>query len=145
VEPFGPMFAADIRKRRVAHMRGYPQWRWHLDEAFVKVNGKLCYLWRAVDHEGEVLEAVVTATVRWHSAVGDTQAGSGGRLWRLAGIHRTRLRGVRSDARRGRRICLDRRGARARALKGASGGRRRRAATTSTGLGAAASTKSPRA
>ena len=57
---FGPMFAAEIRKRRVAHMRGYPQWRWHLDEAFVKVNGKLCYLWRAVDHEGEVLEAVVT-------------------------------------------------------------------------------------
>ena len=58
---FGPMFAAEIRKRRAAHMRGFPQWRWHLDEAFVKVNGKLCYLWRAVDHEGEVLEAVVTA------------------------------------------------------------------------------------
>jgi DDE domain len=58
---FGPMFAAEIRKKRVARMRGYPQWRWHLDEAFVKVNGKLCYLWRAVDHEGEVLEAVVTA------------------------------------------------------------------------------------
>jgi len=51
---FGPMFAAEIRKRRVAHMRGYPQW-------FVKVNGKLCFFWRAVDHEGEVLEAVVTA------------------------------------------------------------------------------------
>jgi putative transposase len=32
-----------------------------LDEVFVKINGKLCYLWRAVDHEGEVLEAVVTA------------------------------------------------------------------------------------
>jgi putative transposase len=57
---FGPMFAAEIRKRRVAHMRGYPQWRWHLDEVFVKVNGKLCYLWRAVDHEGAVLEAVAT-------------------------------------------------------------------------------------
>jgi putative transposase len=57
---FGPMFAAEIRKRRAAHMRGYPQWRWHLDEAFVKINGKLCYLWRAVDQEGEVLEAVVT-------------------------------------------------------------------------------------
>jgi putative transposase len=28
---------------------------------FVKINGKLCYLWRAVDHEGEVLETVVTA------------------------------------------------------------------------------------
>src|SRR5271166_144340 len=58
---FGPMFAAEIRKKRVAHMRFYPQWRWHLDEAFVKVNGKLCYLWRAVDHEGEVLESGVTA------------------------------------------------------------------------------------
>jgi putative transposase len=58
---FGPMFAAEIRKRRVAHMGGYPQWRWHLDEVFVKVNGKLRYLWRAVDHEGEVLEVVVTA------------------------------------------------------------------------------------
>jgi putative transposase len=39
----------------------YPQWRWHLDEVFVKINGKLRYLWRAVDHEGEVLETVVTA------------------------------------------------------------------------------------
>jgi len=54
---FGPMFAAEIRKKRIARMRGY----WHLDEVFVKVNGKLCYLWRAVDHEGEVLEAVATA------------------------------------------------------------------------------------
>src|SRR5271156_5066529 len=58
---FGPMFAAEIRKRRVAHMRADPQWRWHLDEVFVKINGELCYLWRAVDHEGEVFEAVVTA------------------------------------------------------------------------------------
>ena len=58
---FGPMFAAEIRKRRVAQMRSYPQWRWHLDEVFVKINGKLCYLWHAVDREGDVLEAVVTA------------------------------------------------------------------------------------
>jgi putative transposase len=58
---FGPIFAAEIQKKRVAQMRGYPQWRWHLDEVFVKVNGKVCYLWRAVDHEGEVLDAVVTS------------------------------------------------------------------------------------
>ena len=44
-----------------ASSRRFPQWRWHLDEVFVKINGKLCYLWRAVDHEGEVLETVVTA------------------------------------------------------------------------------------
>jgi putative transposase len=41
-------------------MRGYPQWRWHLDEVFVKINGEHHYLWRAVDHEGEVLESYVT-------------------------------------------------------------------------------------
>src|SRR5208337_3306335 len=54
------MFAGEVRKRRVANMRRFPQWRWHLDEVFVKINGKLCYLRRAVDHEG-VLETVVTA------------------------------------------------------------------------------------
>src|SRR5471032_2910755 len=57
---FGPMFAAEIRKKRLASVHGYIKWRWHLDEVFVKINGKLRYLWRAVDHEGEVLETVVT-------------------------------------------------------------------------------------
>jgi putative transposase len=42
-------------------MRGFTKWRWHLDEVVVKINDKLCYLWRAVDHEGEVLETVVPA------------------------------------------------------------------------------------
>jgi putative transposase len=40
-------------------MRRVKQWRWHLDEVFVKVRGEMHYLWRAVDHEGEVLEAYV--------------------------------------------------------------------------------------
>ena len=56
---FGPMFAAEIRKRRVHH-RSYSSWRWHLDEVFVKINGVTHYLWRAVDHEGEVLEVFAT-------------------------------------------------------------------------------------
>ena len=57
---FGPMFAADIRRQRVSRMRGLRHWRWHLDEVFVKINGERHYLWRAVDHEGEVLESYVT-------------------------------------------------------------------------------------
>jgi putative transposase len=57
---FGPIFAAEIRKRQIVQMRAYPQWRWRLDEVFVRINGKLCYLWRAVDHEGDVPEAVIT-------------------------------------------------------------------------------------
>lgn len=58
---FGPMFAAEIRKRRISRMKS-SCWRWHLDEVFVKINGERHYLWRAVDHEGEVLESFVTKT-----------------------------------------------------------------------------------
>jgi len=54
---FGPMFAAEVRRKRVDHMRTYTHWRWHLDKVFVKTNGAKHYLWQAVDHEGEVLEA----------------------------------------------------------------------------------------
>ena len=36
---FGSLFAAKIRKRRV-FSRSYSQWRWHLDEVFVKINGE---------------------------------------------------------------------------------------------------------
>ena len=57
---FGPMFAGDIRRRRVSHMKGFRHWRWHLDEMYVKLNGEMVYLWRAVDHEGEILESYVT-------------------------------------------------------------------------------------
>ena len=56
---FGPLFAAEIRTRRVRH-GSYSLWRWHLDEVFVRINGKTCYVWRAIDHEGEVLEVYAT-------------------------------------------------------------------------------------
>ena len=59
---FKPMFAAEIRRKRVDRMRAYTKWRWHLDEVFVKINGEKHYLWRAVDHEGEVLESFATKT-----------------------------------------------------------------------------------
>ena len=57
---FGPLFAAEIRKDRISHLRSYSNWQWHLDEVFVKINGETHYLWRAVDHGGEVLESFVT-------------------------------------------------------------------------------------
>jgi putative transposase len=56
---FGPMFASEIRKRWIEGLRT-SHWQWHLDEVFVKINGERHYLWRAVDHEGEVLESFVT-------------------------------------------------------------------------------------
>lgn len=57
---FGPLFAADIRRQRISRMRSFRHWRWHVDEVYVKINGGMHYLWRAVDHEGEVLESYVT-------------------------------------------------------------------------------------
>jgi putative transposase len=54
------MFAAEIRRKRMDRMRARKHWRWHLDEVFVKINGVTHYLWRAIDHEGEVLESFVT-------------------------------------------------------------------------------------
>ena len=59
---FGPKFAAEIRSKRVERTRATHHWQWHLDEVFVKINGETHYLWRAVDHEGAVLESVVTKT-----------------------------------------------------------------------------------
>ena len=51
---FGPAIA-----RRLRRCRPRPSDRWHLDEMVVRIAGKRMYLWRAVDHEGEVLEILV--------------------------------------------------------------------------------------
>ena len=54
VNHFGPLIAADLRKRRPK-----PHTVWHLDEVYLKIDGRLVYLWRAVDAEGEVLDVLV--------------------------------------------------------------------------------------
>ena len=54
------MFAGDIRRQRVSAMRGFRHWRWHLDEVYVKLNGEMHCLWRAVGHESEALESYAT-------------------------------------------------------------------------------------
>jgi len=66
---FGPMFASEIRRRRIQQLRAFSRWQWHVDEVFVKINGERYYLWRAVDHEGEVLESVVSKRRNKRSAL----------------------------------------------------------------------------
>ncbi len=56
------MFAAEIRRKRVDHMRTRSHWRWHPDEVYVGINGEMHDLWRAVDCEGGVLESFATKT-----------------------------------------------------------------------------------
>ena len=54
ISHFGPLIAADLRKRRPP-----PHTSWHLDEVYLKIDGRMVYLWRAVDAEGEVLDVLV--------------------------------------------------------------------------------------
>ena len=54
---FGTVFAKDIKKKSFSSPSN---WRWHIDEVFVKINGELHYLWRAVDQEGTILDCYVT-------------------------------------------------------------------------------------
>jgi putative transposase len=54
VNHFGPLIAADLRKRRPK-----PHPTWHLDEVYLKIDGRMVYLWWAVDAEGEVLDVLV--------------------------------------------------------------------------------------
>ncbi len=51
---FGPTYANELRRRRPR-----PGDKWHLDEMFIKMNGKDHYLWRAVDQNGNVLDILV--------------------------------------------------------------------------------------
>src|SRR5712672_1373040 len=51
---FGPGFA-----RRLRRSRPRPSDPWHLDEMVVRIAGKRIYLWRAVDHEGEILDVLL--------------------------------------------------------------------------------------
>jgi putative transposase len=56
--------AADLRKRRLR-----PHTAWHLDEVYLKIDGRMVYLWRAVDAEGEVLDVLVQARRNKHAAL----------------------------------------------------------------------------
>ena len=54
VNHFGPMIAVHLRMRRAK-----PHATWHLDEVYLRIEGRMVYLWRAVDAEGEVLDVLV--------------------------------------------------------------------------------------
>jgi putative transposase len=53
---FGQAYASGLRRRRPR-----PGDTWHLDEVFIKINGKTHYLWRAVDQDGNVLDILITS------------------------------------------------------------------------------------
>jgi transposase-like protein len=64
VNHFGPMIAANLRKRRPK-----PHTTWRLDEVDLKIDGRMVYLWRAVDAEGEVLDVLAQSKRNRHAAL----------------------------------------------------------------------------
>jgi len=64
VNHFGPMVAADLQERRPK-----PHSIWHLDEVYLKIDGRMVYLWRAVDAEGEVLDVLAPSKRNKHAAL----------------------------------------------------------------------------
>ena len=54
VDKFGSTYAKRIKRRSES-----PSLVWHLDDVYTKINGKMVYLWRAVDDEGTVLDVVM--------------------------------------------------------------------------------------
>jgi transposase-like protein len=64
VNHFEPLIAADLSKRRPK-----PHTTWHLDEVYLKIGGRLVYLWRGVDTEGEILDVLVQSKRDKHAAV----------------------------------------------------------------------------
>jgi len=53
---FAPLLAARLRAKR----RGQGGVKWHADETYVKVDGRWCYLYRAIDREGNLIEVLLS-------------------------------------------------------------------------------------
>jgi hypothetical protein len=106
VNHFGPIIAAELRKRRAR-----PHSVWHLDEVYLKIDGRMVYLWRAVDAEGEVLDVLVQSKRNKHAALKvRRRPGLGlvrlGACCRGRSLAKRRLRALRERARRARRVGL---------------------------------------
>jgi IS6 family transposase len=56
VQTFGP----EIRRRAARH-RSWRGLGWHVDETYLRVNGRWCYLWRAVNQHGQLIDFRLTA------------------------------------------------------------------------------------
>ncbi len=57
-ERFAPLIAEQLRRKR----KGKVGRRWYVDETYVKVKGKWCYLYRAIDREGNLVDSLLSAT-----------------------------------------------------------------------------------
>ncbi len=53
-----PLLAERLRAKR----RGAAGTTWHADETYVRVNGRWCYLYRAIDRDGNLVDARLSAT-----------------------------------------------------------------------------------
>src|ERR1700674_4864357 len=95
VNYFGPTIAARLRKRRPK-----PCTTWHLDEVYLKIDGRMVYLWRAVDAEGEVLDVLVQSKRNKPAALNPDAQASEEICLRSRAVGHGRLAVIRRSGRR---------------------------------------------
>ena len=61
---FAPLLAEQLRAKR----RGRAGVSWYLDETYVKVSGRWCYLYRAIDHRGDLIDSMLSERRDKHAA-----------------------------------------------------------------------------
>src|SRR5215212_4792308 len=57
-ERFAPLLAEHMRRKR----KGKVGRRWYVDETYLKVKGRWCYLYRAIDRDGNLVDSMLSAT-----------------------------------------------------------------------------------
>ena len=57
-ERFAPLLLKHLRCKR----KGKVGWRWYVDETYLRVRGKWCYLYRAIDRDGNLVDSMLSAT-----------------------------------------------------------------------------------
>lgn len=53
---FAPIFATQLRVKR----KGQVGKSWYVDETYIRVKGKWCYLYRAIDRDGNLVDSMLS-------------------------------------------------------------------------------------
>jgi len=68
---FAPLIAEQLRSKR----HGQAGKSWYVDETYMKVHGKWCYLYRAIDQDGNLVDSMLSREAEYGGSQALFQAG----------------------------------------------------------------------